>query len=74
MKKISQSSVLLSIAALIFTLASCEQEGPAEKAGKNIDEAVEEMQEKAEDTGDKVMEQVEEATDKVEEAADSASR
>lgn len=72
--KLPQSSVLLSIAVLIFALAGCEKEGPAEKAGENIDEAVEEMQEKAEETGDKVMEKVEEATDKVEDAADSATR
>lgn len=36
-------SYLLIFAALAMT--SCEQEGPAEKAGKKVDEAVDEAQE-----------------------------
>lgn len=40
-------------------LGGCEKEGPAEQAGENIDEAVEEMQEQAEDTTDKAMEKIE---------------
>lgn len=71
--KISQSIALLPVAILTFTLAGCEKEGPAEQAGKNIDDAVEEMQESAEDTGDKVMDKMEQAGDRIEDATDSAA-
>jgi hypothetical protein len=68
------TNTLLSIIAVLFTLAGCEKEGPAEQAGENIDEAVEEMQEKAQDTGEKAMDKMEEAVDEMEEAADSAAQ
>ena len=53
-------------------LAACESEGPAEKAGERIDEAVESTGEKLEEAGDTAREKVEEATDAIEEAADRA--
>ncbi|WP_346187717.1 hypothetical protein [Rubritalea halochordaticola] len=43
--------VALGSAALI-SLVACEKEGPAEKAGKKIDEAVEEAGDKVEDATD----------------------
>jgi ABC-type enterochelin transport system substrate-binding protein len=61
------TATLISIIAVVFTLFGCEKEGPAEQAGENIDEAVQEMQEKAQDTGQKAM-------DKMESAADSATQ
>jgi hyperosmotically inducible protein len=63
---------ILVVAALL-ALSGCEQEGPAEQAGENIDEAVEEVQEEAQDAGEQAMDKVEEATDKLEEKADSAT-
>jgi len=66
-------SVLL-IALLIFPLAgglvACEKEGPAERAGEKIDEAVDEAGDKMEQAGEKVDDAVEEAGDKVEQATD----
>ena len=67
---ISRPTALFSIVFLLLTLAGCEREGPAEKAGEKIDNAVSTMQEKAADTSDKAQEQLEEAGDKVEEATD----
>lgn len=54
----------MSIAALsfIFVAAGCQPaEGPAERAGKQVDQAA-----------DKVGDQVEKAGDKIEDAADKA--
>lgn len=44
---------------LVFSLASCEKKGPAEKAGEKIDKAVEKAGEKVEKTGDKIKEKTE---------------
>ncbi len=56
-RKMKASILLfLPISLLAFSLAACEQEGPAEEVGENIDEAVEETQEEAEELGDKIEE------------------
>jgi predicted small lipoprotein YifL len=41
------------VAVFAFTLAACEQEGPAERAGKALDNAVEQAGDKIENAGDK---------------------
>lgn len=48
-------------AALVlgFALAACEQEGPAERAGKAIDNAAEQAGEKIEKAGEKIRDAVE---------------
>lgn len=45
-------------------------EGPAEKAGKDVDKAAEDVKEGAKDAADKAGDKVEEAGDKVEEKTD----
>lgn len=40
---------VLCVLALAFSLAACTEEGPAEKAGKKIDEAVDTVKDKASD-------------------------
>jgi hypothetical protein len=65
---------LVPILTVLFVLAGCEREGPAEQAGEQIDETVEEMQEQTQDVGQKAMDSVEEATDEMEEAADNAAQ
>lgn len=45
MKKLKMSLLSLSAAALILGLVACEKEGPMEKAGKQVDEAVEKTEE-----------------------------
>lgn len=63
--------------ALIFTglistnLIGCSaEEGPAERAGKKVDEAVEQTNEKVEDAVDEASDKIEEAGDKIENATD----
>jgi hypothetical protein len=68
--KITHSIKLFPIAVLLVMLGGCEKQGPAEQAGENLDEAVDEMQEKAEDAGDKAKEKMEQAGDEIEEATD----
>lgn len=53
--------VLLIVCSLmlVFSLASCEKKGPAEKAGEKIDKAVEKAGEKVEKAGDKIKEKTE---------------
>ena len=72
--KISRLMALLPTVTLLIILGGCEKEGPAEQAGENIDEAVEEMQENAKDAKDKAMEKMEQAGDRIEEATDSAAQ
>lgn len=69
-----QLTALLAIGILLFTMASCEKEGPAEQAGENIDETVDTMQNKADDISDKAMGKMEQAGDKIEEATDEPAQ
>ncbi len=64
------------VAVLAFAGAGCGEEGPAEQAGRAIDEAAENVQEGVEDlTGDEgVLERAgEEADEAIEKAADAAA-
>lgn len=54
MKKALVTTAL--IFASILVMSGCEQQGPAEKAGEQIDEAVESAGEKIEEAGDKIRE------------------
>jgi hypothetical protein len=45
---------------LVLGLSACEKEGPAEKAGKAMDEAASDVAEKAEETKEAVEEAVKE--------------
>lgn len=62
--------LVLITAFFIIGLSGCPEEGPAERAGEKIDEAVQDAGEKAEETGEKAGEAMEEAGDKAEDAAD----
>lgn len=68
MKKI----IALSMAVLLcgFLALGCEKEGPAEKAGKKIDQAVEKTGDKVEEATDKMGDTIEKAGDKIEEKTD----
>lgn len=68
MKRIKLLQLLL-IVLLIGAFVACEQEGPAEQAGEQIDEAVEEAGEKMEEAGDAIEEKADEMKEKAEEAA-----
>ncbi|MFZ7126713.1 MAG: hypothetical protein ACOWWM_11230 [Desulfobacterales bacterium] len=63
-------ATILVLLALVFVLAACEQEGPAERAGEKIDEAAETTAEKMEDAGEAVEEKAEEVKEEAKKAAD----
>ena len=44
---------------LVFSLSSCENKGPAEKAGEKVDNAIEKAGDKVEKAGDKIKEKTE---------------
>jgi len=54
MKPIKPLAVF-AIIAFAATLAACHKEGPMEKAGKKVDNAVEKAGEKIEKAGDKIQ-------------------
>jgi hyperosmotically inducible protein len=56
--------------ATLLGLAACQEKGPAEKAGENIDNAVESMGDKIEDATDNAGDALEEAGDKIEDKTD----
>ena len=64
----------------VFLLAGCEREGPAERAGKQIDETVENLSEPVrrdgpvERAGEQVDKAVEEAGDALKRAGDKIER
>lgn len=67
MKKIIQGFALIFCClALSIVLQSCEQEGPAEKAGEKVDSVMEQTKEKMEEAGDKMQETVEEGGEELE--------
>ncbi len=49
MKKAMYLSILLAVMGLTLTLTACEKEGPAEKAGEQIDQTMEKAEETVED-------------------------
>lgn len=51
-------SMIIIMSAFIAMLVGCQKEGPAEKAGKSVDDAV-----------DKAGQQIEKAGDKIQDAA-----
>lgn len=66
-------SSILAVSALSFILVGCEKQGSAEKAGKQLDNAVEEASEKIEEAGKKLDNTMEEAGEKIDNAVEEAS-
>ena len=61
MKKSVQSIIALMLIVLMVGLSGCTKEGPVEKAGKKIDNAIEKAGEQAEMAGDRVRDVVKDA-------------
>jgi hypothetical protein len=62
MKKFAQSTITaLIVIVLMLGLSCCTKEGPAEKAGKEIDKTVEKAGDQIEKAGDKVRDTVKDA-------------
>ena len=51
-------SSILAMSAVFFILAGCEKQGPAEKTGEKLDNAVAEAGEKIEEAGESVRDAV----------------
>lgn len=60
-------------ALLALSLSACEKEGPAEKAGKSVDEAADQAQQSMENAGESLQQGTEETKDKAAEMSDSLS-
>ncbi|MFA5180021.1 MAG: hypothetical protein WC405_01770 [Syntrophales bacterium] len=59
MKKFAQSTITaLIVIVLMVGLSGCTKEGPAERAGKEIDKTVEKAGDQIEKAGDKVRDTV----------------
>ena len=63
------TSLLLTL-AFIFALTACEEQGPAEKAGEQIDEATENIKDAAKDAAEEIGDKTEELGDKIENQTD----
>ena len=63
MSILKNSILVLFSCMIIVSFAACKKEGPAERAGKKIDETIEK-------TGEKLKESVDKAGDKIEEAGE----
>jgi hypothetical protein len=50
-----EKALLVALSLAFLALAGCEREGPAERAGKQIDSATERAGEKVERAGEKVQ-------------------
>jgi uncharacterized protein YjbJ (UPF0337 family) len=69
-----RNSLLIPLfAALALCATGCEKEGPAESAGEQIDEAMDDVKEAADDAGDHLQEAGEEVKEAAEEAKDAVT-
>jgi len=59
-----------ALAALALFATGCEKQGPAERAGEQMDEALDEVKEGMEEAGEEVQEAAEEAGDELKEAGE----
>lgn len=59
---------VLLLAASIVVLAGCEEPGPAERLGQNIDDGIESARESVEETAETVGDELERARRELEEA------
>jgi len=56
----------LASIALLLTLVACEQQGPIERVGEEVDEAIEDVRAGGETTGNKIDDAVDEVKDAAE--------
>ena len=52
-----------ALLALLLALAACEKQGPLQRAGEEIDEAVEDVKNGGETTGNKIDDAIDEVVD-----------
>lgn len=66
-------SMIISLFA-VFGLASCQQEGPAEKAGKKLDRSVENAEQKIEQGTEKTEKKLDEVKESITEKTEAGSK
>lgn len=73
MKLTSKKMIVMGLlmASVNFTLVGCGNDGPAERAGEKVDQAIENSGEKMEEAGEKANEAIEESGDKLEETGEN---
>ncbi|HEV8714721.1 MAG TPA: hypothetical protein VGX03_18060 [Candidatus Binatia bacterium] len=69
-------SAMLCAGLLVVALGGCEREGPMERAGKKMDEAVEDLREatKKEGPAERAGEKIDKAAEEANEAVKDASK
>ena len=65
--------VLFAVLLCLATLGCQKKEGPAERAGKEIDKAVETLDSKIEDASKKAEKKMEEASDRIKKTMESVN-
>ena len=60
---LKQLSLALLLALSVFALAACDQDGPMENAGEEIDEAVEGAGDNLEEAGDEIEDEIDDLSD-----------
>ena len=72
-QKLAKVSSIAIISGFLGTgLAACEQKGPAERAGEQVDDALDEAKEAIGDAAEEGADRVEDAGDAIEDKADEA--
>lgn len=71
----TRTALVIASAGLMVALVACQRnEGPAERAGKQVDEVTQKAGEKIEQAGEKVKETAEQAGEKIKETAEEAKK
>ena len=68
MSILRRAIIVVCSSLLVVSFTACKKEGPAERAGKKIDETVEKTEKKIKDTAEKAGDKIEEAGKKVKES------
>jgi hypothetical protein len=63
---------MILVGTLLAGGVSCRDEGPAERAGRSVDEAAEDLREGSQEAAEEVREGVDEAAEETREAAEEA--
>ncbi|WP_320173851.1 YtxH domain-containing protein [Maridesulfovibrio sp.] len=71
MSWLKKMAYVLCLVALLGAVSGCGEEGPAEKAGKKIDEAMDQAKDKMDDMGDDAKSAFDDLKKKANEAMDN---
>jgi hypothetical protein len=64
-----KGALATAVAALLLSTTACHREGPAEKAGKDLDEAMDDAGDAMKKAGKSMSDKLDEAGDKLRDAA-----